>query len=109
MTLGRTKAQALCENVLASYSVHTHVDYIKENNLHFLLNSRQCECELWEKRVSIRNLNWLKMTNSANCLAHVLHNASKFAAAKMDIDVENIVVKIYSHFSISASRTAQLK
>ena len=47
--------------------------------------------------------------NSANCLAHVLHNASKFAAAKMDIDVENIVLKIYSHFSISASRTAQLK
>ena len=42
-------------------------------------------------------------------MAHVLHNATKFAAGKLDIDVENIVLKVYSHFSISASRTQQLK
>lgn len=31
MTCGKTKTEALCENVLAPYSVHTHTDYIKEN------------------------------------------------------------------------------
>ena len=45
----------------------------------------------------------------ANCLAHILHNATRNAASSLDVDVENAVLKVYSHFSISASRTAQLK
>lgn len=46
---------------------------------------------------------------AANCLAHILHNTTKHAAGHLNVDVENIVLKVYSHFSISASRTAQLK
>ncbi|KAJ4926924.1 hypothetical protein JOQ06_014666 [Pogonophryne albipinna] len=46
---------------------------------------------------------------AANCLAHILHNATPYAASNLDIDIENVVLKVYSHFSISASRTAQLK
>ena len=39
MTCGRTKAKALCENVIAPYSVQLHTDYIKENNLPFSVAS----------------------------------------------------------------------
>lgn len=46
---------------------------------------------------------------SANCLAHLLHNTSKFATAKMSVDVENVFLKIYSHFSTSATRTTHLQ
>lgn len=35
MTCGKTKAKALCKNVLAPYSVLIHSDYITLNNLHF--------------------------------------------------------------------------
>jgi len=35
VTCGRTKAKALCENILAPYSVQKHVEYIKEHGLHF--------------------------------------------------------------------------
>ncbi|CAK6977072.1 uncharacterized protein LOC117248027 [Scomber scombrus] len=35
MTCGRTKAKALCENIIGPYSVQLHTDYIKENNLPF--------------------------------------------------------------------------
>lgn len=45
----------------------------------------------------------------AKCLAHILHNATRYAAANLDLDIENVVLKVYSHFSISASRTAQLR
>ena len=44
---------------------------------------------------------------AANCLAHILHNATRYAAGSLDVDVENVVLKVYSHFSISASRTAE--
>lgn len=46
---------------------------------------------------------------AANCLAHILHNTTKYAAGCLNVDVENVVLKVYSHFSISTSRTAQLK
>uniref|UniRef100_A0A8C6M4A3 HAT C-terminal dimerisation domain-containing protein n=1 Tax=Nothobranchius furzeri TaxID=105023 RepID=A0A8C6M4A3_NOTFU len=46
---------------------------------------------------------------AANCLAHILHNATRYAAGNLDLDIENIVLKVYSHFSFSASRTAQLR
>ncbi|ROL49407.1 hypothetical protein DPX16_15733 [Anabarilius grahami] len=36
-------------------------------------------------------------------------NATRYAAGSLDFDVENAVLKVYSHFSMSASRTAQLK
>ncbi|XP_078070941.1 uncharacterized protein LOC144495022 [Mustelus asterias] len=46
---------------------------------------------------------------AANCLAHILYNATRFATGKLELDVENTVLKVYNHFSISAKRTAQLK
>lgn len=46
---------------------------------------------------------------AANCLAHILHNATIYAAPCLCMDIENVVLKVYSHFSISASRMAQLK
>lgn len=45
----------------------------------------------------------------ANCLAHILHNATRYAAGSLDFDVENAVLKVYSDFSMSASRTERLK
>lgn len=55
----------------------------------------------------------LKLTQKdvlpANCLAHILHNATRYAAGRQDFDVENAVLKVYSHFSVSASSAAQLK
>ena len=46
----------------------------------------------------------------ANCLAHILQNATRYAASSLDVvGVENAVLKVYSHFSVSASRSAQLK
>lgn len=37
ITWGKTKAKALCENVLAPFSLETHTDYIKDNELPFSL------------------------------------------------------------------------
>ena len=45
----------------------------------------------------------------ANCLAHTLHNATRYTASSLDVDVENALLKVYSHVSISTSRTAQFK
>lgn len=42
-------------------------------------------------------------------VAAVLHNVTRYAAAKLYADVENIVIKVYSHFNSSATRTAQLQ
>lgn len=175
VTLGRTKAQALCSNVLAPYSTRTHLDYIKEHDLPFSLASdasnkgaikcfpivlRYFHSELGVQHVlmdfyndndetsaAIANQIMAKLESagldiskvsaytadnasvnygkhnsvfqklkdasegirSANCLAHLLHNTSKFATAKMSVDVENVVLKIYSHFSTSATRTAHLQ
>lgn len=44
----------------------------------------------------------------ANCSVHILHNMSKFACDRLDIDVEAIILKIYGHFSHSAKRRAEL-
>ena len=48
---------------------------------------------------------------AANCLAlaHILHNTTKYTAAKLCNDVENVVLKIYSHFLMLAKRTSTLK
>lgn len=175
MTCGRTKAKALCENVIAPYSVQSHTDYIKENNLpfsvatdasnkgttkcfpivvryfhfdegiqHVLLDfysdsnetseaiTNQLLAKLEMSGLEVKNMSAYAADNAsvnygkhnsvyqklklsqkdvlpANCLAHILHNATRYAASSLDVDVENAVLKVYSHFSISASRTAQLK
>jgi len=45
----------------------------------------------------------------ANCNAHVLHNTIKYALLHLPFDVENLVLKVYSHFSVSAKRVQELK
>jgi hypothetical protein len=45
----------------------------------------------------------------ANCNCHVLHNTAKYAFNRLPFDVENFIIKIYSHFSISAKRLDSLK
>lgn len=44
-----------------------------------------------------------------NCHAHIVHNTVKHAMNFLSIDIENIILKIYSHFSISAVRREELK
>lgn len=43
------------------------------------------------------------------CTAHIVHNALKKACDKMPIDIEIIVVKIYSHFYLTTVRVTALK
>lgn len=45
----------------------------------------------------------------ANCHAHIIHNCFKRSAENLDVDIENVVLKIYSHFSVSAKRREELK
>ena len=55
----------------------------------------------------------LRQSNSqilrGNCHAHIVHNTVKHALDKLSVDVENIVLKVYGHFSISAKRRETLK
>lgn len=55
----------------------------------------------------------LKENNSdilkANCVAHIVHNSAKHAGDQLNIDIEMVVNKTYSHFSSSAKRTEELK
>jgi hypothetical protein len=45
----------------------------------------------------------------ANCHAHIIHNTVKFLVDKLDYDIENLVLKLYGHFSLSAKRREALK
>ncbi|CAF4165969.1 unnamed protein product [Rotaria sp. Silwood2] len=44
-----------------------------------------------------------------NCYSHILHNSVKHAHRALPIDVEQILLSIYSHFSRSAKRINELK
>lgn len=44
-----------------------------------------------------------------NCHAHIVHNSVKYAKNCLNYDIENIILKIYSHFSVSACRREELK
>lgn len=45
----------------------------------------------------------------ANCNCHVVNNCVKFAIKGLDVDIESIVLKMYSEFSSSALKTKKLK
>ncbi|CAF5022389.1 unnamed protein product, partial [Rotaria sp. Silwood1] len=44
-----------------------------------------------------------------NCYSHILHNSVKHAHRVLPIDIEQILLSIYSHFSRSAKRVNELK
>ncbi|CAM4725598.1 unnamed protein product [Leuciscus chuanchicus] len=46
---------------------------------------------------------------NANCVAHIVHNSAKHAGDRLNIDIENVVNKTFSHFSSSAKRIEELK
>jgi hypothetical protein len=45
----------------------------------------------------------------ANCLAHILHNCTKQACGRLQIDIESVAVKIFNHFSSFSKHTEELK
>ncbi len=55
----------------------------------------------------------LQMLNSsilkANCNCHILHNAAKHCMKLLSFDVESLVLKVFSEFSISSKRVEALK
>jgi len=46
---------------------------------------------------------------AANCLCHVLNNNIRQANKKVSYDIENLVIKVYNEFSVSAQNVEQLK
>lgn len=44
-----------------------------------------------------------------NCHAHLVHNCVKHGIGLLTYDIENVILKIYSHFSVSACRREELK
>nr|XP_014344257.1 PREDICTED: uncharacterized protein LOC106703586 [Latimeria chalumnae] len=44
-----------------------------------------------------------------NCHAHIVHNAVRHALNKLSVDIENVVLKVYGFFSVSANRRESLK
>ena len=44
-----------------------------------------------------------------NCYSHILHNSVKHAHRVLTIDIEQILLSMYAHFSRSAKRISELK
>jgi hypothetical protein len=45
----------------------------------------------------------------ANCHAHVIHNTVRHMVERLEFDPENLVLKIYAHFALSAKRRESLQ
>ena len=103
----QAEESADCIYKLLSENLKSHSLYIKNVSAYSADNANVN----FGKRHSVYEL--LKADNSniikANCSNHVLHNAIKYAIDRLDIDVENIVLKVYNHFSVSAKRREELK
>lgn len=52
---------------------------------------------------------WRPELIGVGCAAHIVHNALKSACDRLPVDMECIVVKIYSHFYINTVRVERLK
>ena len=50
-----------------------------------------------------------KLLIGVGCPAHIFSNYVHYGAERMDIDIENIINKIYQYFHIYTVRTEQLK
>jgi hypothetical protein len=44
-----------------------------------------------------------------NCYSHIFHNSVKHAHCELSINIEQVLLTIYSHFSRSAKRISELK
>lgn len=62
-----------------------------------------------ENNVFYRLKQWRPSLIGVGCAAHIVHNALKSACDCLPIDMECIVVKIYSHFYIYTVRVEKLK
>ncbi len=45
----------------------------------------------------------------ANCNCHIIQNTAEHALIQLPLDVENLIIKVYLHFSMSAKRVDSLK
>jgi hypothetical protein len=52
--------------------------------------------------VNLKNENDLIL--KANCNYHIVYNTAKYCLMKISLDIQNLVTKIFSHFSRSAKR-----
>ena len=86
-----SKNKLLIENVVAFGADNASVNYGIHNSVY----------------VNLKNENIAIV--KANCLCHVIHNTAKYAFVKFPIDIENLVIKMYSHFSTSSKRIDSLK
>ena len=74
------------------------------------LSADNANCNFGEKHSLYTNVRTLNDSFiKANCSAHIVHNTLKFALGNLNVDIENIVLKIYSHFLMSAKRRKILK
>lgn len=78
-------------NVTAYAADNANINYGKHHSVYKLLSSA--------------NDGILK----ANCPTHIAHSACKHASDQLAVDIEAIVFKIYSHFSVSATRREELR
>lgn len=62
-----------------------------------------------ENNVFYRLKQWNPSIVGIGCAAHIVHNTLKHACDQLSIDIECIVVKIYSHFYIYTVRSEALK
>ena len=65
------------------------------------LSADNANCNFGEKHslyINVRTLN--DGIIKTNCSAHIVHNTLKFALGNLNVDIKNIVLTIYSHFSM---------
>lgn len=62
-----------------------------------------------ENNVYYRLKQWNPSIIGIGCAAHAVHNTLKYACGQLQINVEYIVVKIYTHFYINTVRVEALK
>ncbi|RXN16033.1 zinc finger protein 862-like [Labeo rohita] len=121
MACGRTKAEAIVTDVLAPASVEDCLKVLRRP----LNEQREATTKAHTPFFSVASdasnhgttklfpLSKLKENNNcilkANCVAHIVHNSAKHAGDQLNIDIENVVNKTFSHFSSSAKRIEELK
>ncbi|CAM4598668.1 unnamed protein product [Leuciscus chuanchicus] len=129
MSIGRTKAEALAKDVLAPKAVADVVDVLTSGKpLPFSIQTDASnkgnrkmslavqyfrpETGIYNKMLDFgenADEKSKKICGQGNCHAHIVHNTVKHALDQLSVDVENVVLKVYGHFSTSAKRRESLK